>query len=44
MIAAIRIPKFHYGTIGSANTVVKDAGLRKELRRALKIIYVEIKR
>jgi len=35
-------PKFHYGTIGSANTVVKDAGLREELRRALKIICVEM--
>jgi len=35
-------PKFHYGTIGSPNTVVKDAGLRDELRRALKIIYVEM--
>ena len=35
-------PKFHYGTIGSANTVVKDAGLRKELRQALKIICVEM--
>jgi nucleoside phosphorylase len=35
-------PKFHYGTIGSANTVVKDARLREELRRALKIICVEM--
>jgi nucleoside phosphorylase len=35
-------PKFHYGTIGSANTVVKDTGLREELRRALKIICVEM--
>jgi nucleoside phosphorylase len=35
-------PKFHYGTIGSANTVVKDAGLREELRRRLKIICVEM--
>ena len=35
-------PKFHYGTIGSANTVVKDARLRKELWRGLKIICVEM--
>lgn len=35
-------PKFYYGTIGSANTVIKDAGLREELRRALKIICVEM--
>jgi nucleoside phosphorylase len=35
-------PKFHYGTIGSANTVVKDAGLREGLRRGLKIICVEM--
>jgi nucleoside phosphorylase len=35
-------PKFHYGTIGSANTVVKDAGLREELRRALKVICVDM--
>jgi hypothetical protein len=35
-------PKFHYGTIGSANTVVKDARLREELRRALKIVCVEM--
>jgi len=35
-------PKFHYGTIGSANTVVKDAGLRKQLGRALNILCVEM--
>jgi len=35
-------PKFHYGTIGSANTVIKDAGLREELRRALNIMCVEM--
>lgn len=35
-------PKFHYGIIGSANTVVKDAGLREELRQALKIMCVEM--
>jgi nucleoside phosphorylase len=35
-------PKFHYGTIGSTNTVVKDARLREELRRGLKIICVEM--
>jgi len=34
-------PKFHYGTIGSANTEVKDARLREELWQALKIICVE---
>jgi len=35
-------PKYHYGIIGSANTVVKDAGLREELWRALKIMCVEM--
>ncbi|KIX05175.1 uncharacterized protein Z518_06047 [Rhinocladiella mackenziei CBS 650.93] len=35
-------PKFHYGTIGSANTLVKDAGLREELRRAWKVACVEM--
>jgi hypothetical protein len=35
-------PRFHYGTIGSANTVVKDARVRDELRQALKIICVEM--
>jgi nucleoside phosphorylase len=35
-------PKLHYGTIGSADRVVKDAGLREELRRALKITCVEM--
>ena len=35
-------PKFHYGTIGSANMVVKDAGLREKLRRELKIKCVEM--
>jgi len=35
-------PKIHYGTIGSSNTVVKDARLREELRQALKIICVEM--
>ncbi|KAJ9662051.1 hypothetical protein H2198_001593 [Neophaeococcomyces mojaviensis] len=34
-------PKIHYGTIGSANTVVKDAALREELR-ALNIMCVEM--
>ena len=42
MIAANKNPKFHYGKIRSANTMVKDAGLREELRRALKVICVEI--
>ncbi|OQV10037.1 hypothetical protein CLAIMM_14092 [Cladophialophora immunda] len=35
-------PKIHYGTIGSANTVVKDAALREELRRTLKLKCVEM--
>ena len=35
-------PKFHYGTIGSANTVVKDAALREELRRSLNLKCVEM--
>jgi nucleoside phosphorylase len=35
-------PKFHYGIIGSANTVVKDAGLREELRRVFRIVCVEM--
>lgn len=35
-------PKFHYGTIGSANSVVKDARLREKLRQTLKILCVEM--
>jgi nucleoside phosphorylase len=35
-------PKFHYGTIGSANIVVKDARLRNELRRGWKIKCIEM--
>jgi nucleoside phosphorylase len=35
--------KFYYGTIGSANTVVKDARLRDELRRTLKVLCVKMK-
>jgi len=35
-------PKFHYGVIGSANLVVKDARLREELRRASGILCVEM--
>ena len=35
-------PKIHYGTIGSANIVVKDAALRQELRRTLKPTCVEM--
>jgi hypothetical protein len=36
-------PKFHYDTIESANTVVKNANLREKLRRELKIICLEMK-
>ncbi|KIX07018.1 uncharacterized protein Z518_04994 [Rhinocladiella mackenziei CBS 650.93] len=35
-------PVFHYGAIGSANALVKDATVREELRRTLKIICVEM--
>lgn len=35
-------PRFHYGNIGSANTVVKDSTLREELKRNMKIICVEM--
>ncbi|KAK5181775.1 hypothetical protein LTR44_005975 [Exophiala sp. CCFEE 6388] len=34
-------PKFYYGTIGSANMVVKDAEMREKLRRS-KILCVEM--
>lgn len=35
-------PKFHYGTIGSANTVVKDAFLRDQLRREMGLMCIEM--
>ncbi|KAJ9656807.1 hypothetical protein H2198_004695 [Neophaeococcomyces mojaviensis] len=35
-------PKIHYGTIGSANVVVKDATLRDELHRDMHILCVEM--
>ncbi|EED17793.1 conserved hypothetical protein [Talaromyces stipitatus ATCC 10500] len=37
-----RSPRVHYGTIGSANMVVKDAKIREELKRNLGIICVEM--
>ncbi|OCL04018.1 pfs domain-containing protein [Glonium stellatum] len=35
-------PRVHYGTIGSANRVIKDAVSREELREGLGIICVEM--
>lgn len=35
-------PKVHYGIIGSANAVVKDAVLREKLRREMNIMCVEM--
>jgi len=35
-------PKIHYGTIGSANVVVRDATLRDELRKDMHILCVEM--
>ena len=35
-------PKIHYGTIGSANIVVKDAETRERLKRDFGIICVEM--
>ena len=35
-------PKIHYGTIGSANQVVKNATVRDKLKRDLKIFCVEM--
>lgn len=35
-------PKIHYGTIGSSNTVIKDAVLRDSLRDTFGIICVEM--
>lgn len=37
-----REPKIHYGTIGSANVVVKDAAIRDELKRDKNILCVEM--
>lgn len=35
-------PQFHYGTIGSANTVVKDAILRDQLRQDMNLMCIEM--
>ncbi|KAK6343586.1 hypothetical protein TWF730_011177 [Orbilia blumenaviensis] len=35
-------PRIHYGTIGSANVVVKDAAVREKLKKDLGIICVEM--
>jgi nucleoside phosphorylase len=35
-------PRIHYGTIGSANVVVKDSAVRDELRRDMDILCVEM--
>jgi len=35
-------PKIHYGTIGSANAVIKDSAVRDQLRTHLKVICVEM--
>jgi nucleoside phosphorylase len=35
-------PRIHYGTIGSANLVVKDPVVRDELKRDMKILCVEM--
>jgi nucleoside phosphorylase len=35
-------PRIHYGTIGSANVVVKDPVVRDELKRDMKILCVEM--
>jgi nucleoside phosphorylase len=35
-------PRIHYGTIGSANYVVKDPVVRDELKRDMKILCVEM--
>lgn len=35
-------PKIHYGTIGSANVVVRDAALRDELSQDMHILCVEM--
>ena len=37
-----RDPKIHYGTIGSANTVLKDSGMREKLRQIFKLLCVEM--
>jgi len=36
------IPKIHYGTIGSSNSVIKDGEFRDKLRKELGIICVEM--
>jgi nucleoside phosphorylase len=36
------IPKIHYGTIGSANIVVKDSATREKLKKDLGILCVEM--
>ena len=36
------IPKIHYGTIGSSNSVIKDGEFRNKLRKELGIICVEM--
>ena len=35
-------PRIHYGTIGSANIVVKDAATRDELKKDINILCVEM--
>ena len=35
-------PRIHYGTIGSANLVVKDAAVRDELKKDMNILCVEM--
>jgi nucleoside phosphorylase len=35
-------PQIHYGTIGSANAVIKDSAIRERLRKDLNIICVEM--
>lgn len=35
-------PKFHYGTIGSANVVVKDSSLRERLRQEMDLMCIEM--
>jgi nucleoside phosphorylase len=35
-------PKIHYGTMGSANVVIKDSGTREQLKRDLQIACVEM--
>jgi nucleoside phosphorylase len=35
-------PKIHYGTIGSANAVIKDSAKREQLRKTFKFLCVEM--